>query len=74
MTLPAVTLCLDTFLPYRTNGTLNKFLVNCSIGGTNCDYYDFHSFETRTSYDNDIIVCHVLNGGKNSSGHVLNFR
>jgi len=67
MTVPAVTLCLDIFRQdLSTTATLNKFLLNCSIGGFECDSNDFYSFETRTSYSNDIILCHVLNGGRNS--------
>jgi len=67
--LPAVTLCLDIFRQdFSTTATLNKFLLNCSIGGVECDSNDFYSFETRTSYSNDIILCHVLNGGRNYPG------
>ncbi len=76
MELPAVTLCLDRMeysdsfrKDLATYATLKKFLVNCSIGGTECDYDNFYSFETQTNYNSDIILCHVLNGGRNSSGH-----
>ncbi len=35
-----------------------------------CDIKDFYSFEARMSYSNDILPCYVLNGGRNSSGHL----
>jgi len=69
MALPALTLCLDTFLSSSTNVTLNEFLLNCSIAAVECDIKDFYSFETRTSF-NTFLVCYVLNGGRNSSGHL----
>jgi len=70
MTLPAVTLCLDR-LDYilAINATLKTSLVNCTIGGVKCDYDDFYSFETPTIWSDAIIICYVLNGGRNSSGH-----
>jgi len=72
MKLPAITLCFArSFLSLSTNATLNGSLYGCSIGGTeNCDSTDFYSFKTRTSYSTDILTCYVLNGGKNSSGHL----
>jgi len=69
MTLPALTVCLASLLSYSTNATLDESLLKCSISGTECDTKDFYSFEARTSYNNDIITCHVLNGGRNSTGH-----
>jgi len=71
MELPAITLCLAYLgsISISTNATLEESLVGCKISGTVCDIKDFYSFETRTSYRNDIIQCHVLNGGRNSSGH-----
>jgi hypothetical protein len=71
MKLPAITLCLASLgsNSISTNVTLEKSFVNCTIGGVECDIKDFYSFATRTSYMNDIIQCHVLNGGRNSSGH-----
>jgi hypothetical protein len=70
MKMPAITLCLDR-LDYflAVNATLKTSLVNCSIGGVECDHDDFYSFESRTSYNNKVVICHVLNGGRNSSGH-----
>jgi len=71
MKLPSITLCLDR-LDYflAVNATLKTSLVNCSIGGVECDHDDFYSFETRTCYNNKVLICHVLNGGRNSSGHL----
>ena len=71
MTLPAFTLCLASMRSdsFSTNATLEESFVNCTIGGVECEIKDFYSFETGTSYINDIIHCHVLNGGRNSSGH-----
>jgi len=70
MTLPAVTLCLASLLPFNTNETLEGSLLNCSIGETECDIKDFYTFEIRTTERNDFITCYVLNGGRNSSGHL----
>jgi len=67
MTLPAVTLCLASIFSYSTNATLDKALFHCEISGLECEYKDFYSFETRTSYSKDIVTCYVLNGGRNSS-------
>jgi len=69
MALPALTLCLayDTY-PLNST-TLKMSLLNCSIGGIECDHTDFYSFETRTMYRKGTITCYVLNGGRNSSGH-----
>ncbi len=50
------------------NATLEETLLHCSIDGIECENY-FYSFETRLSYGNDIIQCHVFDGGRNSSGH-----
>jgi len=69
MALPALTLCL-AYDKYPSNSTtLNMSLLNCSIGGIECDYTDFYSFESRTIYRSGTIFCYVLNGGRNSSGH-----
>jgi len=69
MKLPAVTLCFATLKGNSTNLTLEKTLYNCSISGTQCDSKDFYSFESRASYNNGLINCNVLNGGRNSTGH-----
>jgi len=70
MKLPAVTFCLASFYPsLSTNATLNESLFSCNIDGTECDYSDFYSFETRSSISiQDILTCYVLNGGRNSTG------
>jgi len=70
MTLPAVTLCLASFQYLSTNLTLDKSLYQCEISGAECDYTDFYSFEARAGYRHAIINCYVLNGGRNSSGHL----
>jgi len=70
MAFPAVTLCLAYNPLYSTNASLEDSLLNCTINEAVCDIKDFYSFEIRTSYDNAIITCHVLNGGRNSSGHL----
>jgi len=70
MALPALTLCLDTFLSSSTDVTLNDYLLNCSIGAVECDTKDFYSFEIRESFSNELLVCYVLNGGRNSTGPV----
>ena len=70
MTLTAITLCLASLGSYSfsTNVTLEESFVICTIEGVECEIKDFYSFKTETSYINDI-HCHVLNGGRNSSGH-----
>ncbi len=72
MTLPAVTLCLASLQYFSTNATLDKSLYQCEINGIKCDYKEFYSFQTGTSYLNSsyTITCYVLNGGRNSSGHL----
>jgi len=72
MTLPAVTICLARVSPYfSTNATLEKSLHRCEVGGTFCEANDFFSFEARTSFPtNASINCYVLNGGRNSTGHL----
>jgi hypothetical protein len=70
MTLPAVTVCLASSQTGTTNATLEESLFMCRIGKTECDIKDFYSFEARMSYSNDILPCYVLNGGRNSSGHL----
>jgi len=72
MTLPAVTLCLGSLQTGITNATLNESLYQCEIDVANCDHKDFYSFQTRTRYANISfpITCFVLNGGRNSSGHL----
>jgi len=69
--LPSVTLCLDR-LDYflAVNATLKTSLVNCTIGDLECDHNDFYSFETPTIWSDEIVICYVLNGGRNSSGHL----
>ncbi len=76
MTLPALTLCLADFSnpSFSTNLTLNMSLLNCSIGGFECDHTDFYSFDTRSNYKKNEITCYVLNGGRNSSGHLKKIR
>jgi len=69
MALPAFTLCLVSSKADSNNLTLDKSLYNCSISGTVCDTKDFYSFELFVSYNNAIITCYVLNGGRNSTGH-----
>jgi len=71
MTLPAITLCLASFVSYSfsTNATLEESFLNCTINGALCDIKDFYSFEQRTNYNNELLICYVLNGGRNSSGH-----
>jgi len=69
MTLPAITLCLTSFLPNSTYLTLDKYLYHCSISGARCGYNDFYSFEIRTSFRNASMTCYAVNGGRNSSGH-----
>jgi len=69
MTLPAITLCLTSFLPNSTYLTLDRYLYHCSISGARCGYNDFYSFEIRTSFRNTSMTCYVVNGGRNSSGH-----
>jgi len=69
MALPAFTLCLVSSKADSNNLTLDKSLYNCSISGTVCDKKDFYSFELFVSYNNAIITCYVLNGGRNSTGH-----
>jgi len=70
MTLPAITLCLASFVSYSfsTNASFGDSLLNCTVSGTVCDIKDFYSFEIRTSYNNEILLCYVLNGGRNSFG------
>ncbi len=71
MTLPAFTVCFFS-LSLKSNSiiaTLDKSLYNCSISGTQCDTKDFYSFESRASYNNGLINCNVLNGGRNSTGN-----
>jgi len=68
MKLPAITICLFS-MQLSTNATLADFLYNCSISEAVCEFNDFYSFTTRTSYSKDIATCYVLNGGRNSSGH-----
>ncbi len=72
MSLPAVTLCLASFQSISANITLDKSLYKCEISGAECDYKDFYSFQTRTSYLNSssTITCYVLNGGRSSSEKV----
>ena len=69
MALPAFTLCLVSSKADSNNLTLDKSLYNCSISGTVCDTKDFYSFELFVSYNNALITCYVLNGGRNSTGH-----
>jgi hypothetical protein len=69
MKLPAVTLCLASYPSYTSNATLSDALFECKIGETKCDHKDFYSFQTRTSFSNNITTCYVLNGGRNSTGH-----
>jgi len=71
MKLPALTLCLASLYPsFSTNATLGESLLNCTIGGTQCDKTDFYSFKIRSSINfQDVLTCYVLNGGRNSSGH-----
>jgi len=71
MKLPAFTVCFFSLSlkSNSNNATLNESLYNCSISGTECDSKDFYKFESRASYNNAIITCYVLNGGKNSTGH-----
>jgi len=71
MTLPAFTVCFLSLSlkSISNNATLNESLYNCSISGTVCDSNDFYTFESRASYNNAIITCYVLNGGKNSTRH-----
>jgi len=66
MTLPAVTVCL---LSLNTNFTLEQSLYNCSISRTECDTQNFYSYKALTSYNDEIVTCYVLNGGKNSTNH-----
>jgi hypothetical protein len=68
MKLPAITICLFSS-DSSTNATLGDFLYNCSISEAVCEFDDFYSFTTRTSYSKDITTCYVLNRGRNSSGH-----
>jgi len=68
MILPAVTLCLASYPSYTSNATLSETLLECSIGKTKCDYKNFYSFQTRSSFSNNITTCYVLNGGRNSTG------
>jgi len=70
MTLPAVTLCLASLQSFSTNLTLEETLFYCEIDRVQCDHNDFFSFETRVNYSKSIINCYVLNGGRNSSGHL----
>jgi hypothetical protein len=70
MTLPAVALCLASFQSLSTNTTLDKSLYKCEISGAECDYKDFYSFETIARHRNFITNCYVLNGGRNSTGHL----
>jgi hypothetical protein len=74
MTLPAFTLCLWSLKANYTIATLNESLYYCSIRGTECDSKDFYSFKTRAGYNNDIITCYVLNGGRNSTGHLSDIK
>jgi len=73
MTLPAVTLCLTSlkgsFLPI--NATLDSYLYNCFIFQTECGFKDFYYFRTRLRMNitNKEVICYVLNGGRNSTGH-----
>jgi len=69
MTLPAFTLCLASSNANFDNFSLDKSLYNCSLGRTECDTKDFFSFEARSGYKKDDIICHVLNGGRNATGH-----
>jgi len=74
MQLPAVTLCLISMPFFSSNLTLDKFLFECSIADTVCDYKDFRSFEIRTSfavnnYNPLLMTCFSLNNGRNFSGH-----
>jgi hypothetical protein len=66
MTLPAFTVCL---LSLNTNFTLDMSLYNCSISSTECDIHNFYSYKALTSYNDEIVTCYVLNGGKNSTDH-----
>jgi len=74
MTLPAVTVCLFSLKSNSTNLTLDDSLYNCSISGNKCDSKDFYSFETRSGYTNAVMTCYVLNGGKNSTGHLSDIK
>jgi len=72
MALPALTLCLASFMPnsFSTNASFNDSLLKCKISGSLCDIKDFYSFEARASYNNEPLVCFVLNGGRNSTGQL----
>jgi len=72
MALPAVTLCLASYMSYSfsTKASFDDSLLNCTISGSLCDIKDFYSFEARASYNNELLVCSVLNGGRNSTGHL----
>ncbi len=59
-----------SFQYLSTNLTLDKSLYQCEISGAECDYTDFYSFEARAGYRHALINCYVVNGGRNSSGHL----
>jgi len=70
--LPAVTLCLASLQTGTTNAILEGSLFVCRIGGADCDIRHFYSIETRSTYN--IFTCYVLNGGRNSSGHLIEIK
>ncbi len=41
MLLPAVTICISPKSDYLTNLTLDRALVSCLVGGTECGHEDF---------------------------------
>jgi hypothetical protein len=49
-----------------TNLTIDRALIECLVGGTECGHEDFFIFETKLG------LCYVLNGGRNSSSHSVN--
>ncbi len=66
------TQCLASLTSYSfsTNASFNESLLKCTISGSPCDIKDLFSFEVKTNYDNELLVCYVLNGGRSSSGHL----
>jgi len=68
MLLPAVTICISSMSDYLTNFTLDRALVSCLVGGTECGHEDFFIFETNLG------LCYVLNSGRNSSSHSVDIK
>jgi len=53
---------------YSTNLTLDRALVTCLVGGTECGHEDFFILETNFG------LCYVLNSGRNSSSHSVDIK